>query len=692
MTTLNLLAPLGKLTHDLRTLKIAIMKKQTLLLFLLIKSSLLFGQQNATQHQIDSLTRLLATSDVVQVKIDALFGLGQLNLFENPGKAEQYLNDGLLLTRKINDKQQIAGYLVTLGYFYGNTGQPAKGIELLHESLPFFEEIKGDKSMAYAFLANNYEAQGDLKNAVDFARKSYQGYEKWLKNNLPVQPMGYPAGPMRMGQLFEKTGQLDSAMHYAQQAYQRILEKPMDGMEFFYCQICNLLGNVYSRQNQPAEAIRYYRLAINKAIETKSLPSIHESQLGLAKFYAKTNLPDSAVFYATQAYEGAKKIKNYDFMQNAAGLLRSVYEKKGVFEKALYFNDLAVAARDSVSGADKVREVQNLTFREERRQDKMRQDAEVAQAAFINRVKVFSLLAVLAGLLLVAFILYRNNRNKQKVNAILQEQKEKVEHTLTQLKTTQAQLIQSEKLASLGELTAGIAHEIQNPLNFVNNFAEVSAEMLSEMEEELHKGDTDEAKAIAADLKINLEKINHHGKRAASIVKGMLEHSRTSTGKKALSDMNTLADEYLRLSYHGFLAKDRNFNALMESHFDASLPKIEVIPQDIGRVLLNLINNAFYAVNEKAKQGIEGYQPTVTVSTRKLDATIEIKVQDNGSGIPEAIKEKIFQPFFTTKPTGQGTGLGLSLAYDIVVKGHGATLEVESIADQGTVFSVMLPA
>ena len=281
----------------------------------------------------------------------------------------------------------------------------------------------------------------------------------------------------------------------------------------------------------------------------------------------------------------------------------------------------------------------------------------------------------------------------------LKEEKRKTDQAITELKSTQAQLIQSEKLASLGELTAGIAHEIQNPLNFVNNFAEVSAEMLDEMHEELEKGDTTEAIAIAADLKTNLEKINHHGKRASSIVKGMLEHSRASTGTKVAIDLNALSDEYLRLAYHGLRAKDNNFNATMETHFDPDLSKIEVIPQDIGRVLLNLINNAFYAVAERSRSTVGAplagahvpYQPTVTITTRKLADAIEITVQDNGNGIPDAIKDKIFQPFFTTKPTGQGTGLGLSLAYDIVTKGHGGSLAVESTPGDGTSFVIQLP-
>ena len=251
-------------------------------------------------------------------------------------------------------------------------------------------------------------------------------------------------------------------------------------------------------------------------------------------------------------------------------------------------------------------------------------------------------------------------------------------------------MVQSEKMASLGELTAGIAHEIQNPLNFVNNFSEVNKELISELVDEADKGNTEEVKAIANDIKENSEKINHHGKRADAIVKGMLQHSRTGSATKELTDINKLADEYLRLSYHGLRAKDKSFNATMKTHYDESLEKINIIPQDIGRVILNLITNAFYAVDEKKKLQPENYEPTVSVTTRKANDKIEISVSDNGNGIPEAIKEKIFQPFFTTKPTGQGTGLGLSLAYDIV-KAHGGELSVVTDLNTGSEFKISLP-
>ena len=271
------------------------------------------------------------------------------------------------------------------------------------------------------------------------------------------------------------------------------------------------------------------------------------------------------------------------------------------------------------------------------------------------------------------------------------ERTSELNQSLTHLKETQTQLIQSEKMAALGELTAGIAHEIQNPLNFVNNFSEVNIEMIDELKVELKNGNTDEALAIADDIGENEKKIRHHGKRADSIVKGMLEHSRVGTGEKQPTDLNALADEFLKLSYHGLRAKDKDFNAELVTNFEATLPKGKISQQDIGRVMLNLFNNAFYAVNQKKRTAGNDYKPEVTVSTSSKGKEIEIRVKDNGTGIPESINDKIMQPFFTTKPTGEGTGLGLSLSYDIVVKGHGGTIQVTSVEHEGSEFIISLP-
>jgi signal transduction histidine kinase len=346
-----------------------------------------------------------------------------------------------------------------------------------------------------------------------------------------------------------------------------------------------------------------------------------------------------------------------------------------------------LVANDSLFSREKVRQLQSQAFDERLRE----QEIEATKQVYRNRIQIYVLVTALMVFFVIGVLLWRNTRQKQKANALLEQKNLQIENTLQNLKATQAQLIQSEKMASLGELTAGIAHEIQNPLNFVNNFSETNVELLIELKEEISKGNLQEVNAIASDVIKNEQKINQHGKRAENIVKGMLEHSRTSKGEKQPTDINKLTDEYLRLAYHGFRAKDKNFNAKIETNLDESIGKVNIVPQEIGRVLLNLFNNAFYAVNEKKKQAGELFEPKVEVSTKKMNNRVEITVKDNGNGIPQQAIDKVFQPFFTTKPTGQGTGLGLSLSYDIV-KAHGGELRVESKEEEGSSFTIELPA
>lgn len=311
--------------------------------------------------------------------------------------------------------------------------------------------------------------------------------------------------------------------------------------------------------------------------------------------------------------------------------------------------------------------------------------------------------ATLAGLVLIGFVsalLYRRTVQKRRTNALLQQKNLEIEtlreqnkKALTNLRATQRQLVQREKMATLGELTAGIAHEIQNPLNFVNNFSDLSTELLGELEDEQQRAERDpelEA-ALLTDLKNNLHKILHHGQRASNIVKSMLEHARNSQGQKIPTALNALTDEYLRLAYHGLRAKDPSFNCTLITNFDTSVGDVAVVSQDMGRVLLNLFTNAFYAVQQRCKQGNSTYQPTVTIRTVKTETSIYIQIKDNGLGMPRHVLDKAFQPFFTTKPPGEGTGLGLSLSHDIVTKEHKGTLTVESDEDEGTEFSIGLP-
>jgi len=444
-------------------------------------------------------------------------------------------------------------------------------------------------------------------------------------------------------------------------------------------------GNLYFKRGSYEKALNF----LHQSLETYD---VYHDPLGtadactrIAEFFKQMNKSDSVIKYAKKGLDAAAQFNYKSTMRISSRLLADQYETKDI-RQAHYYLKLELAANDSLYGPKKILELQKTLSEEQQHQQQIEEEQTEKQ----NRLKQNGFLVGLGVLFVIAFILFTNNRQRKKANILLQKQKEKVESTLSELKTTQAQLIQSEKMASLGELTAGIAHEIQNPLNFVNNFSEVNEELISEMNEQMDKGNYAEAKSIASNVLQNQEKIKQHGKRADAIVKNMLEHSRTSSGQKEITDINLLADEYLRLASHGMHARDKSFNAKFETDFDHSIGKISIVPHEIGRAILNLINNSFYAVSERAKQNIPGYEPTVTVATRKVNDKVELRVKDNGNGIPEKVRDKIFQPFFTTKPTGQGTGLGLSLAYDIV-KAHGGEIKVETKEHEGSEFIVQLP-
>jgi two-component system, NtrC family, sensor kinase len=450
------------------------------------------------------------------------------------------------------------------------------------------------------------------------------------------------------------------------------------------------IGMVYANTGESNLAEKNITEAIEILEELEDYYPICVYLISMADIYIGKGDESAALNYALKSLTLAQQYGLKEQIRDANLKLSELYEQSGNPADSYKYYKNYIIYRDSINNIKIVQSMANL-----------RTDFEVSQKQMevdlLNQQKQNQrwLLITIAGILFSTFVLlfmfYRNIKNKQKANALLQEQKKKVETTLINLKNTQSQLIQSEKMASLGELTAGIAHEIQNPLNFVNNFSEVSEELVTELKEELIKGDLEEAKGISDDVIQNLQKIKHHGQRASDIVKSMLQHSRTSSGQKELTDLNALADEYLRLSYHGFRAKDQSFNADFKAELDPNLPKINVIPQDIGRVLLNLINNAFYAVSEKSREGNAEYHPTVIVKTKKKDNLIEMRVKDNADGIPDEIVNKIFQPFFTTKPTGSGTGLGLSLSFDIITKGHNGSLEVDTTERFGSEFIIQLP-
>ncbi len=500
---------------------------------------------------------------------------------------------------------------------------------------------------------------------------------------------------MNLGETYYNLNKLDSALVFEKKA---LIYSNASGFIAYKGLILATIGNIYTKKRNPLLARDYFLDAIKVSQEQNNPLTLAWAYVSVAGLFRLITEPDSSLKYARLALNNFKITNTVRRLPEAYTALSSAYKMRKDADSALIYLELANSVKDSLNNAERIKNFQNIGFSEVLRSQEMEREKVENQ----NRIRTYGLLLGIVVFMIIAFLLYRNNRHRKKANELLQkqkieieQQKMNVEHTLAELKSTQKQLIQSEKMASLGELTAGIAHEIQNPLNFVNNFSEVNKELLLEMKDEIDRGNFHEAKLLADDLIDNQEKINQHGKRADAIVKGMLQHSRASTGKKEPTDINALCDEYLRLSYHGLRAKDKSFNATMKTDFDESIGKINIIPQDIGRVVLNLYNNAFYAVSEKKKEQGDNYDPTVSVSTKRIgnktdSYRVEISVKDNGMGIPQKVLDKIFQPFFTTKPTGQGTGLGLSLSYDII-KAHGGELKVETMEGEGSEFIISLP-
>ena len=593
------------------------------------------------------------------------------------------------LSRRLNYPAGEAKSLNRMALAFGQLGDYAKALKAYNQAKNLFAELNDTTYVAGVLnnIARVHTEQGEWRQGLVRLQESYALYKTMSQPDPGLKPTILSA----IGNCYYNLHQLDSASAYLNQAlplakrYRPILI----GTTLY------VLGDVALAQNDPNRAYSFYRQSVAVLIKQNAYIGLDEVCYRLATFYQKTAQKDSALHYAKLSLLYSQKSASPKAVLQSSQLLTKLYKGKNDTE-ALRYYEIAVAAKDSLYSQDKMKQLLSLTFDEKQQA----QEIEAAKAEYRSTVRTYIFIGLFAVLGVIALVLYRNNRQKQRANALLQrqrdeihEQRTKAENALTELQTTQTQLIQKEKMASLGELTAGIAHEIQNPLNFVNNFSEVSAEMVDELTEDQRNPQPDPTlqAELLTDLKDNLHKILHHGKRASNIVKGMLEHSRNSTGEVQPTDLNALADEYLRLAYHGLRAKDKDFNCDLVTHFDPTLGPVAVMPQEMGRVLLNLFTNAFYAVRQRQKQHDSAYHPAVRVSTTKARAGIEIRVADNGTGISAAVQQKIFQPFFTTKPTGEGTGLGLSLSYDIVTKGHGGTLLVESQEGQGTEFIVQLP-
>jgi signal transduction histidine kinase len=660
----------------------------------------------AQDYQIDSLKQELQSAKTDTAELILLGSLAYYYSELNPDSSMVYASRMQLLARKMKLQLEESFALSEAGYALLNLGNYPRSLQTLLDAVAINDDPASEKNIlpahyspidVYAdrtvpaplqrltkqarilqYLGILYGNSGNMEKAKEIYLRAID--KATQSGNFKILSITYTT----LGRTYLSLNNKDSALWCVEKAREYALKA---GFHKYLGSIYLNQGRVYQALGRNDEAEKIFFQALQASKQQKYYRGIAATNLALADIHKQMNEPDSGLHYIHDGLAIARYLNAPDLFLRSYKALAGYYKTSGNSDSIVKYQSLIIKINDSLFNSKQAQDFQNIDFNEQQR----KQEIAAANAAYLEKFRTYLLLAGFGIVFLIALILWRNSRQRRLANIRLSKQKAELESTLDTLKTTQKQLVQSEKMASLGEMTAGIAHEIQNPLNFVNNFSEVSKELLDEMKQAMEKGDTEVAKEIMNDVIQNLEKITHHGKRADGIVKGMLQHSRTSSGQKESTDINALCDEYLRLAYHGLRAKDKSFNAKFETDFDKTVGKLNVIPQDMGRVVLNLINNAFYAVSERKKLNEPGYEPTVSVSTIKDGDSIKIKVSDNGTGIPQKVLDKIFQPFFTTKPTGQGTGLGLSLSYDIITKGHGGELKVETKEGEFARFIIILP-
>lgn len=659
-----------------------------------------------------------------QAEINLRQGLSNNYCFKGNYKAAQQHLDYMLKFIKPGDSLNLANVYANYGMLYGMQSKYDSSTKL-YEIAIGIEERKNDSADLpdnYGNIAISYQQQGNYPQALQYQQKAL----KLAEINKNEVSQAYTL--TNMGITYENYGDTTRAEQTYLKAGDMAKKHGLKNVELY---VYSNLSTLYISEKKWERGYDFAMKAVDLAtlfgdqgIQAASLSKASAARGGQSRFAEAAILAKRATQVAdssgqplnkSQAYVAMASLlflqnkyseaipfyeKNFEALKGsdiyvggnsvAYKELSKCYEMTGNYTKALANYKLSAEITDSIRSKENIRKSTELSmnFEFSRKQETLA--AEKKRQDDLASAKQTALFVGLIFTFVLAIVAFNGYRNKQKANALLTQQKQQIESTLEELKSTQKQLIQSEKMASLGELTAGIAHEIQNPLNFVNNFAELNVELADELQTALTSDNKEEALDIVYDIKQNAEKIVHHGKRADSIVKGMLQHSRVSSDQKEPADINNLVDEYVRLSYHGMRAKDKSFNVKVETDFKPGLPKVNITPQDIGRVLLNMINNSFYAVNDKKKESGDGYEPVVKISTDIQNGKLAIKVADNGPGIPQAIVDKIFQPFFTTKPTGQGTGLGLSLSYDII-KAHNGTIQIETHEGEGTAFTILLP-
>ena len=677
------------------------------------------------------------TIESLKERIDKLNQQAWDTRMKDSPKSFDLSKESVALAKSIDYQKGVAHGLKSLAFCLVRVAKNEEALPLLNEALSLFElldDLEG-QAVVSGLLAITQRNGGNLIASLRLSFKALELSHKIGFREHEGTELYF------IGVTYKQLGNFENALDYLYQSLNIFRE---DQNRLFQSYPINVIGSIYFENEDYAKALEYFEEAL--AIRQESSDKLGEAgsldNIGFTHF----KLGDSAkaINYCNQSLAIARSTQDERTQSNALLHLAEVYKQTGDIERATKFSNESLELKKATG--DRRREVEMLLFLADLyktvdqskvlevlnnalqvagetkmldllsrthfhlsgyyKQEGNYENAVKHLEAHINLEKEFNKNAIGQKVLTLeithkaeetrkeAEAARQKNEELTRLNKEIEDQRKELENALANLKATQAQLIQSEKMASLGELTAGIAHEIQNPLNFVNNFSEVNTELIDELEFEANNGNIEELKAIVKDIKNNEQKINQHGKRADAIVKGMLQHTRISSGEKRLIDINALADEYLGLAYHGCRAKDKSFNAKLETNFDTNEVMINIVRQDIGRVILNLVSNSFYAVNEKKKKyeklSTISYEPLVSVQTKKSNDKVEIKIKDNGNGVSQSIIDKIFQPFFTTKPAGQGTGLGLSLAYDIV-KAHGGEIKVEAKEGEGSEFTIELP-
>jgi signal transduction histidine kinase len=648
------------------------------------------GASAQDEKVADSLTRIYRANDLTDTaKLELLSQLSfnEVNDFKlslkyaeelislaSEAKNDKYLFQGYY--QKGNKKRILGDYQEALDAYFTSANAATRAKNISYEA------------SAYGAIGDVYSLAGNYSSANSYYNKAIPMLRQ-TGDSIPLASF-----ILNAGESLRKNGRYDSALQYFKESGE--IFKNMNYPTGTAYSLGNI-GMVYASTGKNNLAEKNINEAIEMLTVSHDYYPICDYLISLSDMYLNEGDVQKALDDAGRSLDLASQFHLKEQISNGNLKLSEIYEKAGKWDESLKHYKAHIVYRDSLNNTKTIQKMADLRTNFEVSQKQ-------AEVNLLNRQKklqrflLFAALIVLVMIITLVIILFRNNRQKQraytlliKAKEITDEQRDQTNKALEKLKRAQAHLIQSEKMASLGELTAGIAHEIQNPLNFVNNFSELNSELITELQAENKRGNPDAVHEISEEIFRNEEKIGHHGKRADAIVKGMLQHSQPGASEKVPTNINALVGEYFRLAYHGLRAKDKSFSAAMHTDFDPQAGEINIVPQEIGRVILNLANNAFYAVAAKNKEAGDDFSPAVTVSTKKINDQLLISVKDNGTGISAPVKEKIFQPFFTTKGPGIGTGLGLSLSYDIA-KAHGGEIRVESEEGVGSEFIVILPA